>query len=108
MASNYESVELRGSDQLFVTLRDKVSRDLCIKPERRARFEEAFEKVAQHKVRVEFLVSPKAIGSAAPKPKLTRAQQMRKLQDVALVKQAMELFDGEITGFREPVPSKQR
>ncbi len=108
MASNYESVKLQEPDQLFVTLRDKVSRDLCMKPERRVRFEEAFEKVTQQVVRVEFLVSQKAIERPAPKPKLTRAQQVRKLQDVALVKQAMELFDGEITGFREPVPTKKR
>jgi hypothetical protein len=53
-------------------------------------------------------VSKKALERPAPKPKLTRAQQVRKLQDVALVKQAMELFDGEITGFREPIPSKNR
>ena len=65
-------------------------------------------KVTQQVVRVEFLVSQKAIERPAPKPKLTRAQQVRKLQDVALVKQAMELFDGEITGFREPVPTKKR
>ncbi len=108
MASNYESVELQVPDQLLVTLRDKVSRELCMKPERRVRFEKAFEQVTQRVVRVEFLVSKKAIERSAPKPKLTRAQQVRKLQDVALVKQAMELFDAEITGFREPIPSKKR
>ncbi|MCP4097883.1 MAG: DNA polymerase III subunit gamma/tau [Planctomycetaceae bacterium] len=108
MAANYESVELKGADQLLVTLRDKVSRDLCMKPERRVRFEEAFEKETRQAVRVEFLVSQKTIERPAPKPKLTRAQQVRKLQDVALVKEAMELFDAEITGFREPIPSKKR
>jgi DNA polymerase-3 subunit gamma/tau len=108
MASNYESVELQMPDQLFVTLRDKVSRELCMKPERRVRFEKAFEQVTQRVVRIEFLVSKKAIERPAVKSKLTRAQQVRKLQDVALVKQAMELFDGEITGFREPIPSKNR
>lgn len=108
MASNYESVELKGADQLLVTLRDKASRDLCMKPDRRSRFEEAFEKVTDRTVRVEFLVSQNVIESPAPKPKLTRAQQVRKLQDVELVKQAMELFDAEITGFREPMPSKKR
>ena len=108
MASNYESVEMQVPDQLFVTLRDKVSRELCMKPERRVRFEKAFEQVTQRVVRIEFLVSKKAIERPAPKPKLTRAQQVRKLQDVALVKQAMELFDGEITGFREPISSKNR
>ena len=79
-----------------------------MKPERRVRFEKAFEQVTQRVVRIEFLVSKKAIERPAPKSKLTRAQQVRKLQDVALVKQAMELFDGEITGFREPIPSKNR
>ena len=108
MASNYESVELKGTDQLVVTLRDKASRDLCTKPDRRSRFEEAFEKVTDRTVRVEFLVSQNVIESPAPQPKLTRAQQVRKLQDVELVKQAMELFDAEITGFREPMPSKKR
>ena len=108
MAANYESVELKGADQLLVTLRDKVSRDLCMKPERRVRFEEAFAKETRQAVRVEFLVSQKTIERPAPKPKLTRAQQVRKLQDVALVKEAMELFDAEITGFREPIPSKKR
>ena len=108
MASNYESVELKGADQLMVTLRDKASRDLCMKPDRRSRFEEAFEKVTDRTVRVEFLVSQNVIESPAPKPKLTRAQQVRKLQDVELVKQAMELFDAEITGFREPMQSKKR
>jgi DNA polymerase-3 subunit gamma/tau len=100
MASNYESVEMLGPDQLVVTLRDKVSRELCMKPERRVRFEKVLEQVMRRAIRVEFLLSKKTIEQPAPKPKLTRSQQVRKLQDVALVKQAMELFDAEITGFR--------
>ena len=107
MASGYETIELKQPEQLVVTLPDLASKDLCSKPERRKRFEGALELITGSKIRVDFMASARAIQEHAPIPKLSRAQQIRKLQDVSLVKQTISLFDAEITGYQEPVRTKK-
>ena len=103
-----KTVELKQPDQLIVTLNDSASKDICAKPERKQRFEGVLARITGAKIRIDFMASPRARQEHAPVPKLSRAQQIRKLHDVPLVKQTISLFDAEITGYQEPVRTKKR
>ncbi len=107
MASDYEKLEFTDG-KLVVTLPDNVSKDLCSKPERKKKFEDAMERLTGAKMRVDFLASKRTAVHKAPTPKLTRVQQIRKLQEDGFIKQTISLFDAEITGFQDPVPTKKR
>ena len=107
MASDYEKLEFNDG-KLVVTLPDNVSKDLCSKPERKKKFEDAMERLTGAKMRVDFLASKRTTVHKAPTPKLTRVQQIRKLQEDGFIKQTISLFDAEITGFQDPVPTKKR
>jgi DNA polymerase-3 subunit gamma/tau len=106
MAADYERLELKQPRHLLVTLPDTVSKDLCSKPERKQKFESVMHELTGSKFRVDFATSEKARQEHVPVPKLTRVQQIRKLQQEEFVKQTMSLFDAEITGYREPAPRK--
>lgn len=108
MASDYESLVMKKPDQLEVTLADSVSKDLCSKPERKQKFETALEQLAGAKIRIDFLVSKKSRQEHAAVPRLSRVQQIRQLQELSFVKQTISLFDAEITGYQEPMPTKKR
>lgn len=106
MASDYQRLELREPGHLLVTLPDTVSKDLCSKPERKQKFESVMHQLTGRQFRVDFVASEKASREHAPAPKLTRVQQIRKLQQEEFVKKTISLFDAEITGYREPAPKK--
>ena len=101
MASDYDQIKLDG-DSLVVTLNDKVNREFCSKPERRVKFEQELAAVIGKNLRIDFLASQRQVAQHQPQPKLTRVQQIRKLEEDPFVAQAMSMFDAEITGFREP------
>ena len=106
MASDYHSLEMSDPDRLVVTLTDTVNRDLCAKPERNKKFEVALEKITGKKIRVDFMATKVKRAEQAVSPKLTRVQQIRKLQEISFVKETLSLFDAEITGYHEPVRTK--
>jgi hypothetical protein len=107
MASDYQRLELKKPHHLVVTLSDTVNKDLCSKPERKQKFELVMQELTGAKFRVDFATSDKVSREHVPAPKLTRVQQIRKLQQEDFVKQTMSLFDAEITGYREPAPRKR-
>ncbi len=107
MASDYERLELKKPHHLVVTLPDSVSQDLCSKPERKQKFELVMQELTGSKFRVDFATSDRANREHVPAPKLTRVQQIRKLQQEDFVKQTMSLFDAEITGYHEPAPRRR-
>ncbi|MFK7768944.1 MAG: DNA polymerase III subunit gamma/tau [Mariniblastus sp.] len=107
MASDYEKLVLKDG-LLVVTLPDSVSKDLCSKPERKQKFEAAMERLTGSKLRVDFLASKRSLQQEKVAPKLTRVQQIRKLQEDGFIKQTISLFDAEITGYRDPLPTKKR
>lgn len=107
MAAGYEKLELDSANHLIVTLKSGVSRDTCSKPDKREQFETLLRQFTGNSVRVEFRAAPPKRKEEVA-PKLTRAQQIRKLHENEFIKQAMSLFDAEITGYREPLPTKKR
>ena len=91
-----------------VTLENKVSKDMCSKPDKKQKFEDLLESLAGKPIRVEFLASQQPTVRTVESPKLSRAQQIRKLHENEFVKQAISLFDAEITNYREPVQPRKR
>jgi DNA polymerase III subunit gamma/tau len=92
------AVKLVGPQQLEVSFSTNLAKDHCEKPERRKQIEAALAETVGAPVRVQFhwlQGAADAKGQAAP-PKLTRQQRMRQIQENPLVKQVMEMFDGEI------------
>jgi len=106
-AADYESLELPKPTQLVVTLKDKLSSDMCSRVERKQKFESVLQTVAGSNIRIDFLASKKSMESQNVAPKMTRVQQIRKLQDRDFIKKAISLFDAEVTGYREPAPTKK-
>ena len=103
MAREYEKLELQEANKLVVTLKDSYNRDMCNRPERKSKLESTLTKIAGQQLRVDFLVAAgEQKRSVAPPPKLTRRQQIRQLHDRPWVKKAMEVFDADITDYREP------
>ena len=102
MAREYEKLEYSDPNKLVVTLKDSYNRDMCNRPDRKSRLESVLGQIAGQQLRVDFLVSsrpaPKII---APEPKISRRQQIRKLHEEPWIKQAMKIFDAEITDFRK-------
>ena len=101
MASDFSKVELGSSGNLIVTLADKVNKDFCNKPERKQLIESILAETTQQTVKVEFLAARRDTKHEAIQPKLTRVQQIRKLEESEFVSSAMKLFDAEITNFNQ-------
>ena len=101
MASDFSKVELGPSGNLIVTLADKVNKDFCNKPERKQLIESILAETTQQTVKVEFLAARRDTKHEAIQPKLTRVQQIRKLEESEFVSSAMKLFDAEITNFNQ-------
>jgi DNA polymerase-3 subunit gamma/tau len=99
MASNFESIQWID-DKMVVTLVDAYNTTMCSKPDRKSKIESAIGDIAGRSIRVDFVASSKRPAAAKTvKPKLSRVQQIRKLQEDEFVKKAIELFDGEISDF---------
>ncbi len=102
MAANFGKIELKAPDHLLVALNDAYGRNMCSKSDRKAKIEEALSNLAGRKIRIDFTVSEDAANAQPRAPRLTRAQQLRQLQDVAFVKETIEIFGGDVSGFFDP------
>lgn len=99
MASNFEQIKWID-DKMVVTLVDAYNTTMCSKPERKAKIETAVGSVAGRTIRIDFLASKNQPAASKPAaPKLSRVQQIRKLQEHKFVKEAVDLFDCEISDF---------
>ena len=100
MASDFTKAERTAGGNLVVTLSDKVNKDFCSKPERKQLIESILAEVAKEPIKIEFLAARKD-QSQAVKPKLTRVQQIRKLESDDFVSSTMKIFGAEITNIKE-------
>ena len=97
-ARNYESLAISAPNCLAVTL-DSFYKEKCEAPSAKAKFEEAFAEITNQRFRIDFVTSsgqPKA----EKKPVMSMRQQRKELEQHPLVRQAIEMFDGEITDVR--------
>jgi DNA polymerase-3 subunit gamma/tau len=104
MAANYAELAWSSDDCIEVALCDVYHKNFCSKTDRKSKIESAFETVSGRKIRIDFTVSQQAVAKSVQdrKPQLSRVQQIRELQEVDFVKEAVALFDGEIAGFFNP------
>lgn len=102
MAENFGKIETKAPDHIEVALNDAYSRNLCSRPDRKAKIENALSNVAGRKIRIDFTVSENAANSQPRAPRLSRTQQIRQLQDVGFVKETIDIFGGEVAGFFDP------
>ena len=101
MASQYRKLELSQPDNLIVTLSDKYTSDMCSRPERKQKLESALQRTTGQNIRIDFIASVEA-NPTKQKPRLTRVQQIRQLEENPLIQSAIELFDAEIVDFHQP------
>ncbi len=108
MASDYEKLDWENAEKIVVTLRDAYHTRECNKPERKQKIESKLSEISGLDLRVEFRASRESVAAAKKVvPKLSRVQQIRKLQEDEFIKQTISLFDAEITGFFEASSNKK-
>ena len=99
MASNFEDIKWVDG-KMVVTLVDAYNTSMCSKPDRKSKIESAVGEIAGRVIRIDFLASKKKpAAEKVAKPKLSRVQQIRKLQEHEFVKETIDLFDCEISDF---------
>ena len=99
MAERFEKVEL-NQGKMVVTLLEAYNTKMCSNSDRKQKIESAVKSVAGRDIRVDFVTSAKPPAQkVAAKSKMTRVQQIRALQNHPFVKEAIDIFDCEITDF---------
>ena len=101
MASQYRKLELAHPDKLVVTLSDKYTSDMCSRPERKQKLESALQQTTGQNIRIDFTANIET-NHTKQKPRFTRVQQIRQLEEKPLIQSAIELFDAEIVDFHKP------
>ena len=102
MASNYDTLTTKSPDNIEVALFDAMHRTMCSRTDRKTKIEEALHQVAGRRIRIDFVVSKNAPTPESIAPTLTRAQQIRELNEHEFVKQAMTVFEGTIADYFDP------
>ena len=72
---------------------------MCSRPDRKSKIESAVGEIAGRTIRIDFVASKNQPVAKTTAPKLSRVQQIRELQEHEFVKEAVDLFDCEITDF---------
>lgn len=106
LAGQYESVDLRGPHQLLVHLKLAYNKDWCDRPDVKRKLEQAVSRAVGRDLRIEFAVVPGAESAAAERaaPAPSRLQKMRDTEKQPLVREALQLFDGEIVDYEDLQP----
>ncbi len=82
-----------------------LQKESCEKPERKARIEQALQQVTGQRIQVEFEVRrEESVGPSRQAPRPNLRQRMRDFEKNPLVKQAIDMFEAEITRIEEPRP----
>ena len=102
MASNFDTVTPKADDHIEVALYDAMHRKMCSRADSKTKIEEALHQVAGRRIRIDFVVSANTRVSEATAPRLSRAQQVRELQENQFVKEAITTFDGAIVDYVDP------
>ncbi len=108
LAAMYESFHLVG-DRMVVTMKDAYHRDACQRIERKQRLESELGKLIGRDISLDFQSSSNGgtpVDTAVPKE--SRVQKIRRFEQQPFIKQALELFDGEITDVIEADKDSQR
>ena len=105
-ATQFKKIKLENGG-LVVTFAQKHLYEFCHRSDRSQALAAAVEKVTGNQVRLDFrLEEAPELTPQERKPRLTRVQRIRQLEQNEFVKQAMEVFDAEVVDFLDPPPSK--
>ena len=100
MACDFEKLEFASPNTLKVTLVERYSQQTCSRPERLKVIEEKLTETAGCPLKIQFLWNEKQKEhQMPPKPKLTRRQQIRELEQVEIIQDAIKVFDAEVVDF---------
>ncbi|MFN0020939.1 MAG: DNA polymerase III subunit gamma/tau [Pirellulaceae bacterium] len=108
-ASKAESIAISGPNRVVVRHRKAYNKEQCERPERKSRLEQALSQVAGAEIRVEFELLPELpaaqVATSAPVPSAaqSRLRRFKNAERNLLVRQAIEMFDGEIVNVVEPI-----
>ena len=108
-ASKAESIAITGPNRVLVRHRKAYNKEQCEKPERKARLEQALSHAAGTEIRLDFELLPEtpgvkgAISAPAPSAAQSRQRRFKTAERNLLVRQAIEMFDGEIVNVVEPI-----
>jgi DNA polymerase-3 subunit gamma/tau len=82
-----------------------LQKESCEKPERKARIEQALQQVTGQRIHVDFEVRRgESTGPSRQQPRPSQRQRRRDFEKHPLVKQAIDMFEAEITRLEEPRP----
>jgi DNA polymerase-3 subunit gamma/tau len=106
MAGDYESLQVTGPQQVVVVLRSAYNKEWCERPDARRKLEQTVSRRVGRELRVEFAVTldPQTPRIDRPPSVQSRLQRMREVEKHPLVREALELFDGEVVRCEEREP----
>jgi hypothetical protein len=102
--ARYERVAISAPNRLVVSFRAgyTLDKERCERPDRKLRIEEAIGQVTGKTIRVDFeILADSSSQNAVPKPVVSKRQRMRQKESEPLVRQAIELFEAEVTDLEE-------
>ena len=105
MASYFDHVSAATPDRLVVHFpaRYTLQKESCEQPERKRTLEEALTRAVGRPVRIDLVLMPEATEQkAAPAPTKSLLQLLREKEGDPWVRQAMDLFDAEVTRVDPP------
>ena len=102
MAMNFDTLQERSTDHIEVALFDAMHRKMCSRTDSKNKIEQALHEVAGRRIRIDFVLSNNAPKPDQLAPTLTRAQQIRQLNDNDFVREANTIFDSTIADFHNP------
>jgi DNA polymerase-3 subunit gamma/tau len=101
MAGTQEKVEFVKPNTIKVSLPEKYNQQMCMRADRLKSIENAVEACVGQPLRVEFFWNEKnAPVVEVAEPKLSRRQLIRQLEQNTIIKNAIEVFDGEVVDFK--------
>lgn len=100
MAQRYDRIAISAPNRLVVTFRAEYNhhKESCERPKTKERLEQAMSRLTGTNIRIDFEVLPGEAKPAEEKPPpASKRQLMREKERHPLVRQAIEMFDAELT-----------
>jgi DNA polymerase-3 subunit gamma/tau len=104
--ADFKTIEMVGANQVRIVMGSTYQRDLCNRPERKPKFEDSLGRQLGRRVSITFEgAAASADQASGPKtPRMSRMQRIRTLHEHPFVKDAIEIFGGEVVDFSEKRP----
>ena len=102
-ARNYDRIAISAPNRLVVHFKNEYNLEACQRPDRKEQLERALEKQLGRPIQLDFELLPTSpAANKTKKPIVSSRLKMREKESHPLVRQTMDLFDGEIIGLDHP------